>query len=317
MSAGGKRPIVEVEGLVKSFGTFIAVDHVSFRVEQGMIFGLLGPNGAGKSTVIRILCGLLQPTAGTVRVAGVDATRDPETIRRQIGYMSQKFSLYDDLTVDENLEFFSGIYGIPKQRRPQRQQTVLEMVGLTGHRKTFTAELPGGWRQRLALACAIVHDPPLLFLDEPTSGVDPVARRAFWDLIYQLADLGRAILVTTHYMDEAEYCDRLGLMHAGKIVALGDPAELKASLGSHAVIRVDSEDSIASMRVLESEPYVLDMSAAGSGLHVIVREKEASIAKIRDTLGRNHLSILRIEPAEPSIADVFVVLVDAAERVAP
>jgi ABC-2 type transport system ATP-binding protein len=308
------RNIIEVEGLVKTFGNFTAVQDVSFQVEAGTIFGLLGPNGAGKSTVIRMLCGLLQPTAGKLIVTGVDVTTHPETVRRNIGYMSQRFSLYDDLQVEENLEFFAGIYGIPKNRRERRKQEVLEMVGLEERRTTFTRDLPGGWRQRLALACAIVHDPPLIFLDEPTSGVDPVARRAFWDLIYTLAESGRGLLVTTHYMDEAEYCDRLGLMHGGRLVALGDPAALKKQLGSYAVLRLKSSNPMSGMRVLENQPYLVDVSAIGQDLRLIVREKEKNVHEISDMFRRNDLPVVSLEPVEPTIGDIFIVLADSAAR---
>ncbi len=222
---------VEVENLVKRFGDFTAVDHVSFRVRRGEIFGFLGPNGAGKSTAIRVLCGLLRPTSGSARVGGYDVARDPETVRQNIGYMSQKFSLYDDLTVEENLDFFGGVYGVPEGRKREREDFVLRMAGLEDRRKTMTRLLAGGWKQRLALGCAILHEPPILFLDEPTSGVDPIARREFWDLIYQLSETGHTVFVTTHYMDEAEYCHRLALMYKGKIVALDTPAALKQEAG--------------------------------------------------------------------------------------
>ena len=227
----GERWQVEVRDLVKRFGHFVAVDHVSFSVRAGEIFGFLGPNGAGKSTLIRILCGLLRPSSGQARVAGADVVSDPERVRRSIGYMSQKFSLYDDLTVEENLEFFGGVYGVPDSRRRQREEFVLRLAGLEQHRRTMTRELAGGWKQRLALGCAILHEPPILFLDEPTSGVDPLARRQFWDLIYKLSAEGRTVFVTTHYMDEAEYCHRLALMYGGRIVSLAQPAELKAASG--------------------------------------------------------------------------------------
>ncbi len=227
----GERWQVEVRDLVKRFGHFVAVDHVSFSVRAGEIFGFLGPNGAGKSTLIRILCGLLRPSSGQARVAGADVVSDPERVRRSIGYMSQKFSLYDDLTVEENLEFFGGVYGVPDSRRRQREEFVLRLAGLEQHRRTMTRELAGGWKQRLALGCAILHEPPILFLDEPTSGVDPLARRQFWDLIYKLSAEGRTVFVTTHYMDEAEYCHRLALMYGGRIVSLAPPAELKAASG--------------------------------------------------------------------------------------
>jgi ABC-2 type transport system ATP-binding protein len=222
---------VEVHNLVKTFGAFKAVDDVSLTVAKGEIFGFLGPNGAGKSTTIRMLCGLLTPTSGRASVAGYDVATQPESIRRNIGYMSQRFSLYDDLTIDENIDFFSGIYGVPKDRRAARKQYVIDMAGIEERRHTLTRLLAGGWKQRLALGCAILHDPPILFLDEPTSGVDPIARRSFWDLIYQLSGDGHTVFVSTHYMDEAEYCHRLALMYRGRMIALGTPSELKQQSG--------------------------------------------------------------------------------------
>lgn len=229
---------VEVSNLVKRFGDFVAVDHVSFQVRRGEIFGFLGPNGAGKSTTIKILCGLLAPTSGTARVGGFDVTVQPEAVRENIGYMSQKFSLYDDLTVEENLEFFAGIYGVPEGKIREREEFVLRMADLTGQRRRMTRLLAGGWKQRLALGCAILHEPPILFLDEPTSGVDPIARREFWDLIYQLSERGHTVFVTTHYMDEAEYCHRLALMYKGKIVALDTPDALKQQAGKSSMEEV-------------------------------------------------------------------------------
>ena len=222
---------VEVRNLVKRFGDFVAVDHVSFAVERGEVFGFLGPNGAGKSTVIRILCGLLTPTEGQGWVNGLDVSTQAEAIRQNIGYMSQRFSLYDDLTVEENIDFFSGIYGVPEGPRAERKAYALRMADLEEQRGTMTRLLAGGWKQRLALGCAILHQPPILFLDEPTSGVDPIARRKFWDLIYQLSAQGHTVFVSTHYMDEAEFCNRLALMYRGRIVALGAPAELKQKMG--------------------------------------------------------------------------------------
>ncbi|HSW51495.1 MAG TPA: ABC transporter ATP-binding protein [Bryobacteraceae bacterium] len=238
---------VEVENLVKRFGDFTAVDHISLRVARGEIFGFLGPNGAGKSTAIRILCGLLRPTSGLARVGGMDVSREPETVRQNIGYMSQKFSLYDDLTVGENLDFFGGVYGVAESRRRQREEFVLRMAGLADRRDTTTRLLAGGWKQRLALGCAILHEPPILFLDEPTSGVDPIARREFWDLIYQLSEKGHTVFVTTHYMDEAEYCHRVALMYRGKIIALDAPAALrqaaeKASMEEVFVSMIEAEE---------------------------------------------------------------------------
>ena len=221
---------VVVEHLSKRFGDFVAVSDVNLRVGKGEIFGFLGPNGAGKSTTIRILCGLLAPSEGKAMVAGFDVAQEPEKVRENIGYMSQRFSLYDDLTVDENINFFMGIYGVDRAKRAARKQYALDMAGLVGQEKTMTRTLSGGWKQRLALGCAILHEPPIVFLDEPTSGVDPIARRAFWDLIYQLSEAGQTVFVTTHYMDEAEYCHRVALLYHGKMIALGTPAELKSSM---------------------------------------------------------------------------------------
>lgn len=221
---------VVIEKLTKRFGDFVAVDNLNLTVAKGEIFGFLGPNGAGKSTTIRILCGLLSPTEGKGTVEGFDVATQSEQIKRSIGYMSQKFSLYDDLTVEENIDFFSGIYGVPREKRDERKSFVLKMAQIEDRRSDMTRLLSGGYKQRLALGCAILHEPPIVFLDEPTSGVDPIARRAFWDLIYQLAAEGRTVFVTTHYMDEAEYCHRISLMYGGRMVALGSPAALKAQL---------------------------------------------------------------------------------------
>ena len=227
---------VVVDDLVKRFGDFVAVDHVSFSVDKGEIFCFLGPNGAGKSTTIRILCGLLAPTSGKATVHGFDVATESEQVKRSIGYMSQKFSLYDDLTVSENIEFFSGIYGVEKSRRQSRKEEILKMAGLEDRRDDATGLLTGGWKQRLALGCAILHEPPIVFLDEPTSGVDPIARRHFWDLIYEMAERGSTVFVTTHYMEEAEYCQRLALMDRGKMIALGAPSDLKRELGPNATM---------------------------------------------------------------------------------
>ncbi len=222
---------VEIENLTKRFGKFVAVDNVSLQVSKGEIFGFLGPNGAGKSTTIRVLCGLLSPTSGRATVGGFDVARQSEMVRQNIGYMSQRFSLYDDLKVEENIEFFSGIYGVPEEEQESRMREAMEMAGLVGKGGMMTRLLPGGWKQRLALGCAVLHRPPILFLDEPTSGVDPIARRSFWDLIYEFSGKGQTVFVTTHYMEEAEYCHRLALMYRGKVIALGTPAELKQNAG--------------------------------------------------------------------------------------
>ncbi|MCE5268609.1 MAG: ABC transporter ATP-binding protein [Planctomycetaceae bacterium] len=223
---------VVVTNLEKRFGRFVAVNRVSFEVARGEVFGFLGPNGAGKSTTIRMLCGILAPSGGRGTVAGFDVRTQPEQIKANIGYMSQKFSLYQDLTVEENIDFFSGIYRLPREKKRERKDWVIEMAGLSGHRHSLAAVLSGGWKQRLALGCAILHEPPIIFLDEPTSGVDPISRRQFWDLIYDLSGRGVTVFVTTHYMDEAEYCNRLGLIYRGELIALGTPHELKVELAT-------------------------------------------------------------------------------------
>jgi len=305
---------VEMDGLVKTFGSFVAVDHVSINVSKGEIFGFLGPNGAGKSTTIRMLCGLLTPTEGRGSVNGFDVTTQPEEIRRSIGYMSQKFSLYDDLTVEENIDFFAGIYGVERRLRPERKSYVLRMANLTERRSALTRTLSGGWKQRLALGCAILHDPPVLFLDEPTSGVDPIARRAFWDLIHDLAETGHTIFVSTHYMDEAEYCNRLALMYRGKVIALGPPAELKQGLTSHTLLQLDASDPLETMRALEGMPGVRDVAVFGGGLHVTVDDGESAMARIRERLAAKGIAVHRLERIAPSMEDVFVAMIEEEER---
>jgi ABC-2 type transport system ATP-binding protein len=305
---------IEVEGLGKVFDGFTAVDGVSFRVAQGEIFGFLGPNGAGKSTIIRILCGLLQPTYGKARVAGLDVERDPEAIRQRLGYMSQRFSLYDDLTVEENIDFFSGIYGVPNDLRTQRKHTVLRMANLEDRARTMTRLLASGFKQRLALGCAILHEPPILFLDEPTSGVDPITRRSFWDLLYDLSAAGHTILVSTHHMDEAEYCHRLALIHHGKIAALGEPGKIKREWRHFQILRLYISDPMASLRALESEPEVLGAIAFGGGLQVTVRDVASASVRIRQVLEQRQVEIRRIEAIEPSMEDVFVGLVESEEK---
>ena len=314
MNGGGWA--VEIEDLVKRFGAFVAVDHVSMRVAKGEIFGFLGPNGAGKSTTIRMLCGLLTPTTGQARVNGLDVATQPEQIRRRIGYMSQKFSLYDDLTVEENIDFFSGIYGVPRERRAARKDYVLRMANIQERRKALTRTLSGGWKQRLALGCAILHDPPVLFLDEPTSGVDPIARSAFWGLIHDLAESGRTVFVSTHYMDEAEYCNRLALMYRGKVIALGAPAELKKGLTGHTLLDLETADPLAAMRALESATGVRDVAVFGRGLHVTLSEEDAAggIERVRQALAAEAIEVRRLGQIEPSMEDVFVAMIEAEER---
>lgn len=305
---------VEIHDLVKTFGTFVAVDHVSLQVPKGEIFGFLGPNGAGKSTTIRMLCGLLTPTSGEASVNGLDVATQPEEIRKNIGYMSQKFSLYDDLTVEENIDFFAGMYGVPRELRTQRKQYVIEMANLKGRHDALTRTLSGGWKQRLALGCAILHNPPILFLDEPTSGVDPIARGAFWGLIHDLSAEGHTVFVSTHYMDEAEYCHRVALMYRGKVIALGTPSELKHGLDSHFLLNLNSADPLPTMRALENLPGVLDVAIFGRGLHVMVDDLEATSALIRQALAGANIAVESLERITPSMEDVFVALIEAEER---
>ena len=308
---------VEMHELVKTFGTFVAVDHVSLQVKKGEIFGFLGPNGAGKSTTIRMLCGLLTPTSGEASVTGFNVRTQPEEIRRNIGYMSQKFSLYDDLTVDQNIDFFTGMYGVPRERRQERKDYVLEMANLKERRDAMTRTLSGGWKQRLALGCAILHDPPVLFLDEPTSGVDPIARGAFWNLIHDLAETGHTVFVSTHYMDEAEYCHRLALMYRGKVIALGTPEVLKRDLDGHGLLRLDTGATLDTMRTLESVPGVIESAVFGGGLHVVVDDGQAVMERIRQKLQSENIEIRRLEPITPSLEDVFVAMIEAEERRTP
>ena len=297
---------VEIDNLVKRFGDFVAVDHVSMRVEPGEIFGFLGPNGAGKSTTIRILCGLLAPTSGRALVGGVDVMANPETVKQNIGYMSQKFSLYDDLTVEENIDFFSGVYGVEGERQRQRKEYVLKMAGLEDRRRLLTRLLAGGWKQGLARGCAILHEPPILFLDEPTSGVDPIARRSFWDLIYQLSAAGHTIFVSTHYMDEAEYCHRLALMYCGKVIALDSPEDLKHSLDSVNILRLECSDVLGAMKVLQAMAEVSEVAVFGGGLHVTVADADRVMPAIRAALEKAGIAVTVLERIEPSMEDVFV-----------
>lgn len=307
-------PAVHLDNLTKRFGDFVAVDRVSIDVAPGEIFGFLGPNGAGKSTTIRILCGLLTPTSGHATVTGFDVATHQDDIKRNIGYMSQKFSLYDDLTVDENIEFFGGVYGLSAQALAARRDYVLQMAGLQDKHGTLTRVLAGGWKQRLALGCAILHQPPVLFLDEPTSGVDPIARRGFWELIYQLSAAGHTIFVTTHYMDEAEYCHRIALMYGGKIIALGSPAELKQSLGEGHLLNLESSDLLGSLTSLQGHKEIVDVAVFGGGLHVKVADPASAIAEIWATLQAAGIQVKALDYITPSMEDVFVSLIEQEEK---
>ena len=304
---------VEVEDLVKTFGSFVAVDHIHFQVKKGEVFGFLGPNGSGKSTTIRMLCGLLIPTSGKGNVAGFSILEEPERVKQVIGYMSQKFSLYDDLTVMENLHFFGGIYGLSGPLQKEREEEALEMVALKELRDRMTRTLAVGWKQRLALACAILHKPSILFLDEPTSGVDPVSRRNFWSLIQQMGEGGVTTFVTTHYMDEAEYCDRLALIYRGKIIALGTPTALKLETLARGVMEVECDPLIPALDLLKKEPWVSEAAVFGEGLHVIGKEESDVEKEIRPLFERNGILLKGMEWIKPSLEDVFVTLIEREE----
>jgi ABC-2 type transport system ATP-binding protein len=305
---------VTLRDLERRFGDFVAVNRISLDVRQGEIFGFLGPNGAGKSTTIRMLCGLLEPTSGQGTVAGFDIRTQREEIKRGIGYMSQKFSLYDDLTVEENIDFFSGIYRVPRERKPERKAWVLAMAHLEAHRRTRTGQLPGGWKQRLSLGCALLHEPRVLFLDEPTSGVDPLSRRAFWDLIYQLAGEGVTVFVTTHYMEEAEYCDRLALIYRGELVALGTPGEMKGGLMADQVLCVSCDRSHEALGVAAAVEGVRDAALFGRDIHLMTGDAEDLAPRLRHSLEAAGFQVGTVERINPSLEDVFVSLIEARDR---
>jgi len=300
---------VEVERLTRRFGTFVAVDDMSFKVKKGEIFGFLGPNGAGKSTTIRMLCGLLAPTSGKALVSGYDVGSNPDAVKATIGYMSQRFSLYDDLTVEENVNFYGGIYGLENDRLRERKKWAIEMAGLTGKEKSLARTLSGGWKQRLALGCAILHEPPIVFLDEPTGGVDPVSRRDFWDLIYSLSARGVTVFVTTHYLDEAEHCNTIGLIYNGKLTALGSPLQLKASLEKYKIFEVACDRPVDAMESLQKESWVVETSIFGSAFHVSTRGIEDPAERIREVLGSQGIAVQNLERIVPSLEDVFIHLI--------
>lgn len=299
---------LKVEGLTKRFGSFTAVDNVSFEVKRGEVIGYLGPNGSGKTTTIRMLCGLLHPTAGSAQVMGLDVVHNPEAIKPLIGYMSQKFALYDDLTVRENLEFYAGVYEIPEETEKERLAEILRMAGLEKRPDSLTADLSGGWRQRLALGCALVHRPPLLFLDEPTSGVDPVARREFWDLIYELALEGTTIFVTTHYMDEAEHCERVGFMHSGRLLAFDSPHKLKAHYLKGASWSLDAEPLLDVVHALSDLDGIAQARLQGDRAQAIVAEGTWTPQTLTATLNERGVTVRSVETVEPTLEDVFTLL---------
>lgn len=298
------RAAVEVDRLTKKFGSFTAVDGISFAVAPGTIFGFLGANGAGKSTTIRMLCGLLLPTSGRALVAGFDVSREAFRVKRVIGYMSQKFSLYLDLTVAENLEFFGRVYGLDDKKLVASLNRLKKITGLEGWEKNLTSELPTGWRQRLALSCALLHDPEIIFLDEPTGGVDPLARRQFWDLIYEQAEQGRTVFVTTHYLDEAEYCHELRIIHAGRIIAAGSPGEIKKKYFPENLLELSCQNPLEVYEWLKKLPQVRQVSLFGLKLHLLVEPGE--VEGLRRVLGQSGLGQFELRPIVPSLEDVFI-----------
>ncbi len=297
---------IEVLDLTKKFGDFVAVNEVNFEVPRGEIFGFLGPNGAGKTTTIRMLLGLLTPTSGTAKVIGYDVVKESEALRKRIGYMSQKFSLYNDLTVEENLNFYGGVYGVRGQTLRERKKYILQMAGLVGRERELTKNLSGGWKQRLALGVAIIHEPEVLFLDEPTAGVDPISRRAFWELIYELAEEGTTILVTTHYMDEAEHCQNLVFIQRGHIVAQGSPEDIKLEEMHGDVVEIDCEDTSEAVPLLRNLDVFEEVSLYGALIHVVTNDPGEHIPLIEKTLAENGVETTSVERIAPSLEDVFI-----------
>lgn len=304
---------IEVRHLTRRFGAFVAVDDVSFEVGTGEIFGFLGSNGAGKSTTIRMLCGLLRPTSGTAIVGGIDVSADPEGVKRRIGYMSQRFSLYELLTVDQNIRFFGGVYGLSPERLEARRAFVIEMAGLQGREHMLARDLAGGWRQRLALGCAILHEPAILFLDEPTGGVDPLSRRQFWRLIDDRAASGVTVLVTTHYLDEAERCHRVTLIHAGRLAALGTVAQVKQVFAGRPIVEVRTARATDAMRALDQMPDVEKTSLFGTAVHAVLRNARLTPEALAEQLRARGIPVDSVEPAVPSLEDVFLDVVERAE----
>jgi ABC-2 type transport system ATP-binding protein len=313
MSLGSSAgPAIAVKGLTRRFGDFVAVGGVTFDVRRGEIFGFLGSNGAGKSTTIRMLCGLLRPTSGRALVGGLDVSVDPEGVKQRIGYMSQRFSLYELLTVDQNIAFFGGVYGLSRERLATRRRFVLEMAGLSGREHTLARDLAGGWRQRLALGCAILHEPSILFLDEPTGGVDPLSRRQFWRLIDVLSQEGVTVLVTTHYLDEAERCHRVALIHAGRLAAIGTTTEVKQIFKGRPIVEVRAPQAVAVMQALDAMPDVEKTSLFGTAVHAVLRSEATGPTVLGDRLAAAGLAVDGITEVRPSLEDVFLDVVEKA-----
>jgi len=305
---------IEVKELSKIFGDFKAVDKVSFSVEKGEVFGFLGANGAGKSTTIRMLCGILEPSDGDALVSGFSIMNEPDKVKQNIGYMSQRFSLYNDLTVEENINFFGGVYGLYGKELAERKEWVLNISNLKGDEKILTGSLPGGIKQRLALGTAVIHRPAIVFLDEPTSGVDPISRRSFWDLINELSSGGTTVLVTTHYLEEAEFCNNIILMNAGRLIAEGNPKELKTNYLKNPIYEIECDRVVDAMELLEKQNFVDDTSIFGNQIHVIVDEKTGNKEIIEKTLNQHSIKIRRIDKIIPTLEDVFIHLLEKDKK---
>ncbi len=301
---------IEVNNLTKYFGKFCAVDNINFEIKKGRVFGFLGANGAGKSTTIKMLCGILTPTSGSAKIGGFDLQTKTNKIKENIGYMSQKFSLYEDLTVEENLNFFGKIYGLSNSILIERKNWVKEISNLNGNENKIVKTLSVGWKQRLALGCAVIHKPKILFLDEPTSGVDPLMRRKFWELIYELSNDGTTILVTTHFLEEAEYCNDIILIDVGKIIARGTPKELKEKIIQYPILEIRCDSIVDAMNLIEDEKIVIESSIFGTKLHAVVEEEKNAIEKIQNCFSKNEIQIFQIEKITPSLEDVFIYLLD-------
>ena len=305
---------IEIENLTKIFDKFTAVSNVGFKVKKGDVFGFLGPNGSGKTTVIRMIMGLISPTSGTGKVLGYDITTDNEKIRSHIGYMSQKFSLYDDLTVDENLDFYAGVYCVPKGKIDKKKKEILEMADLIGKENMITSNLSGGWKQRLALGCSIIHEPEILLLDEPTGGVDPIARRQFWDVIYDLSKKGVTVLVTTHYMDEAEHCNSIGFLYYGNILSLDTPNAMKEKIIDGDIVEIKVNNTLKSIELLKEKCNVRDASVYGAGIHVMTKPG-VNLIELKEYLIQNHINVISIKKVRPTLEDVFIFLVEKENKI--
>lgn len=301
---------IEVQNLTKKFGDFISVNSISFTVKKGEVFGFLGANGAGKSTTIRMLCGILKPTSGDAIVGGFSVMNQAEKVKLKIGYMSQKFSLYNDLTVEENINFFAGVYGIEKNILKERKNWILEIADLKGRENFLTASLPGGIKQRLALGTAVIHKPEIVFLDEPTSGVDPIARRNFWELINSLSEDGTTVVVTTHYLEEAEYCNNIILIDAGKLIAEGNPKELKSKYITSKILEVECERVVDAIEILSNQTFVEDSNIFGNTIHLNVNDNYINEMQIKNILSEHSIKVFRISEVMPTLEDVFIHLVD-------